>query len=138
MVSRTERYLAKAAQCESAATSAADRAMMALYLELARQWRQIGEPNKRSRLKYPDMQLAPSTTMLVPLKVEAPACHFAGVISRQTSSANVRSHGIDRACRRDAYVSHKRCTAITAASHASMFAIDIRAGDSIEIGVTFQ
>jgi hypothetical protein len=41
MVSRTERYLAKAAQCESAATSAADRAMMALYLELARQWRQL-------------------------------------------------------------------------------------------------
>jgi hypothetical protein len=40
MVSRTERYLAKAAQCESA-TSAADRAMMALYLELARQWRQL-------------------------------------------------------------------------------------------------
>jgi len=41
MVSRPERYLAKAAQCESAATSAADRAMMALYLELARQWRQL-------------------------------------------------------------------------------------------------
>jgi hypothetical protein len=41
MVSRTERYLAKAAQCESAATSAADSAMMALYLELARQWRQL-------------------------------------------------------------------------------------------------
>jgi hypothetical protein len=41
MVSRTERYLAKAAQCEAAATSAADRAMMALYLELARQWRQL-------------------------------------------------------------------------------------------------
>jgi hypothetical protein len=41
MVSRTERYLAKAAQCESAATSAADRAMMALNLELARQWRQL-------------------------------------------------------------------------------------------------
>ena len=73
-----------------------------------------------------------------PLKIEAPPRHFAGVISRQTSSANIRSYSVDRACRRDAYVSHKRCTAITAASHASMFAIDIRAGDSIEIGVTFQ
>jgi hypothetical protein len=73
-----------------------------------------------------------------PLKIEAPPCHFAGVVSRQTSSANIRSYGVDRACRRDAYVSHKRCTAITAASHASVFAIGIRAGDSIEIGVTFQ
>ena len=73
-----------------------------------------------------------------PLKIEPPPCHFAGVISRQTSSANIRSYGVDRACRRDAYVSHKRCTAITAASHASMFAIGIRAGDSIEIGATFQ
>jgi hypothetical protein len=73
-----------------------------------------------------------------PLKIEAPPCHFAGVISGQTSSANIRSYGVDRACRRDAYVSHKRCTAITVASHASMFAIGIRAGDLIEIGVTFQ
>ena len=72
-----------------------------------------------------------------PLKIEAPSRHFAGVISRQTSSANIRSYSVDRACRRDAYVSHKRCTAITAASHASMFTIDIHAGDSIEIGVTF-
>src|SRR5262249_10844689 len=72
------------------------------------------------------------------LETEAPPCHLAGVVSRQTSSANVRPHGVDRACRRDAYVSHKRCTAITAGSHASMLAIDIHAGDSIEIGVTFQ
>ena len=73
-----------------------------------------------------------------PLKIEAPPCYFAGVVSRQTSSANIRSYSVDRACRRDAYVSHKRGTAITAASHASMFTVDIRAGDSIEIGVTFQ
>ena len=72
------------------------------------------------------------------LETEAPPCHLAGVVSRQTSSANIRSYGVDRACRRDAYVSDKCCTAITAASHASMFAIGIRAGNSIEIGVTFQ
>src|SRR5262249_50721791 len=77
-------------------------------------------------------------TVLILLEIEAPSCHLAGVISRQTSSANIRPHGVDRACRRDAYVSHKRCTAITAVSHASMLAIDIHAGDSIEIGVTFQ
>src|SRR6516165_8661177 len=58
-------------------------------------------------------------TMLITSKIEAPPCHFTGIVSWQTSSANVRSHGVDRACRRDAYVSHKRCTAITAASHAS-------------------
>ena len=72
------------------------------------------------------------------LETEAPACHLAGVVSRQTSPANVRPHGVDRACRRDAYASHKRCTAITAASHPSLLAIDIRVGNSIEIGVTFQ
>ena len=77
-------------------------------------------------------------TVLIPLEIEVPSCHLAGVISRQTSSANVRSHGVDRACSRDAYVSHKRCTAITAASHASMLAIGILLGDSIEIGVAFQ
>jgi len=73
-----------------------------------------------------------------PLKIEAPPCHFAGVVSGQTSSANIRSYSVDRACRRDANVSHTRCTAITAASHAPMLEIGIRAGDSIEIGVTFQ
>ena len=73
-----------------------------------------------------------------PLKIEALPCHFAGVVSRQTSSANVRSHGVDRACGRNAYVSHKGCTAIAVAPHAPMLAIDIRVGDSIEIGVAFQ
>jgi hypothetical protein len=73
-----------------------------------------------------------------PLKIEVTSCHFAGVVSRQTSSANIRSYSVDRTRRRDAYVSHKRRTAITAASHAAMFAIDIRVGDSIKIGVTFQ
>jgi hypothetical protein len=72
------------------------------------------------------------------LKIEAPPRHLAGVISRQTSSANVRPHGVDRARRGDAYVSHKRRTATTAASHASQVAIDIRMGDSVEIGAAFQ
>jgi hypothetical protein len=57
-------------------------------------------------------------TMLIPLKIEASPRHFAGVISRQTGSANVRPHGVDRACRGDAHLSYKRHTAITAASHA--------------------
>jgi len=103
--------------------------MKAMHLDRARQWRQLAHQVKRDLARPPDAN---------PLKTEAPSCHFAGVISRQTSSANTRSYGVDRACRRDAYVSHKRCTAIAVASHASMLAIDIRAGDSIEIGVTFQ
>jgi RNA polymerase primary sigma factor len=45
-------------------------------------------------------------TMLIPLKIEMPARHFAGVIPRQTSSTNDRPHGIDCTCRRDAYLAH--------------------------------
>jgi hypothetical protein len=98
-------------------------------------------------VKYPGVQ--PFRTMagrakrtianpLKGLKIEAPPRHFAGVIPRQTSSANIRPHAVDRACRGDAYLSYKRHTAITAASHASQVAIDIRVGDSIEIGVAFE
>ena len=103
--------------------------MNAMHLDSARQWRQLAQ---QVNVTWSARRTANR------LKIEAPPCHFAGVIARQTSSANIRSRSVDRACRRDAYVSHKRCTAITAASHASMFAIGIRAGDSIEIGVTFQ
>jgi hypothetical protein len=72
------------------------------------------------------------------LEIEAPSCHLAGVISRQTRSANIRPRGVDCTCSRDAYVSHKRCAAITDASHASSAPIDIRGGNSIEIGIAFQ
>jgi hypothetical protein len=104
--------------------------MKAMHLDRARQWRQLAHQVERDLARPPDCAN--------PLKIEVSPCHFAGVISRQTSSANIRSYGVDRACRRDAYLSHKRCTAIAAASHTSMFAIGIRVGDSIEIGVTFQ
>jgi hypothetical protein len=76
--------------------------------------------------------------MLSPLEIEPAPCHLAGIISRQTSSANVGPHGVDRACRRDAYLSHERRTAITTASYATLVAIDIRVGDSVEIGVAFR
>jgi hypothetical protein len=72
------------------------------------------------------------------LEIKATPCHFAGVIPRHTSSANVGPHRVDRACRGDAYISHKRRTAITAASHASQVGIDIGTGNSVEIGVAFQ
>ena len=112
-----------------AVKSAVVHVMKAMHLDRAHQWWQLVHQVERDLVRPPDCAN--------PLEIEAPPCHFAGVVSGQTSSANIRSYSVDRACRRDAYVSHKRCTAITAASHASMFAIDIRAGDSIEIGITF-
>ena len=54
--------------------------------------------------------LPPAHTMLTPLEIEIPPCHLAEVISAQTSSANVRPHGIDH----------------------SSFVIDICVRDSIE------
>jgi len=41
MVSRAERYQAKAAECESVAKSAAVHSMKAMYLDLELQWRQL-------------------------------------------------------------------------------------------------
>ena len=89
---------------------------------------------------FPGSQ-APSTrepSYAAPLKIEAPPCHFAGVVSRQTSPANVRPYGVDRARGRYAHLSHQSGTAITAAAHPPQVAIDIRLGNSVEIGVAFQ
>jgi len=70
--------------------------------------------------------------------MKAPSCHLTGVIARQASFANLGPHAVDRARRRDADLPHQRGAAIAAASHASLFVINIGAGDSIEIGVRFQ
>jgi hypothetical protein len=72
------------------------------------------------------------------LKPEAPPGVEAGVISRQTSSADFGPHGIDRAGRRDADVAHERRTAIAVAAHASSLVIDVDAGDAGKIGIAFQ
>ena len=80
----------------------------------------------------------PGRTRLTRLEIEAPSRHFAGVIAGQASLANVGSQDVDRARRRNADVSHKGCTTISAASHASVFVINIAPGDLIEIGVVFQ
>ena len=71
-------------------------------------------------------------------EIETPPRHPAGVVSRQASPANVRPDGVNRARRRDAHLSHKGGAAIAAASHASQVAIDIDAGDSIEIAVALH
>ena len=72
------------------------------------------------------------------LEIEMSSCRLAGVVSRQTCSANVRPDAVDCAGRRDSYLSYERRTAISIASHASKVIVDIRAGDSIEIGRAFQ
>jgi len=82
--------------------------------------------------------LARPPTMLIPLEIETLPCHLACVIARQASPANVGPHGVDRACRRDAYVSHERRTSIAITSHVPLVAIDVRAGDSVEVGVALQ
>jgi hypothetical protein len=41
VISRAERYEARAAECDLAAKSAAVRAVKAMYLDLALQWRQL-------------------------------------------------------------------------------------------------
>jgi hypothetical protein len=77
-------------------------------------------------------------TNLPGLEIEALSCHSAGVISGQTSFADVGPHSIDRARRRDADVPNKGRTAIAVTSHAAPLIIDVGAGDEIEVGVSFQ
>jgi len=70
--------------------------------------------------------------------VEAPPRHAAGVIARQAGFANLGSHLVDRAGRSDTDFPDQRGTAIAAAPHASVFVIEIGAGDLREVGVRFQ
>jgi hypothetical protein len=74
----------------------------------------------------------------MPLKIEAPSSHFAGVITRQASFANVRPQDVDSARRKDTDVSHKGRTAISVTSHASELVINEWAGNLIEICIIFQ
>lgn len=76
--------------------------------------------------------------IMVRLEMEASSCHLACFVSRQTSPTDVGSYGVDRACRRDADVSHKCHTTIAITSHAPILAIDIRRGNPVEVGVAFR
>jgi hypothetical protein len=77
-------------------------------------------------------------TILILLKIKMPPCHFARVISRQTSSANVRSHGVDRARRGESYLSHKRHTAATVCIACVLGRHRYARGGFGRIGVAFQ
>ncbi|MGB7133322.1 MAG: hypothetical protein WBD59_21100, partial [Candidatus Sulfotelmatobacter sp.] len=87
MISRTERYLASAADCELAAESAAVRAVRAMYLDLA-----LRGDNWPTRLK----RWTESAVIALPgaSEIEAPPRDSAGIISWQTSSANIRPYGV--------------------------------------------
>ena len=71
-------------------------------------------------------------------KIEMPSCHPARVVSRQTISAHVRPHGVDRARRHGADLAHKGRAAAAIAPHAAMLVIHIRTRDAIEVGIIFQ
>ena len=75
---------------------------------------------------------------LTPSQIETPSCRLAGVISWQTSFANVRPHAVDRARRRDADIPHKGRAAIAVAPHSSLLAIDECARDPIKRRLIFQ
>jgi hypothetical protein len=64
--------------------------------------------------------------------------HQAGVISRQTRSANLGPHVIHGTCGRCSDDAGKRGAAIAVAPHSSMFVIDKLARNSIEICIAFQ
>jgi hypothetical protein len=62
----------------------------------------------------------------------------AGIISRHTGSADVRSLVVDRARRPDPNLPNKGAAAIAIASHAAPRIIDQRARDPADIGFAFQ
>ena len=73
-----------------------------------------------------------------PSQIEAAAGHPAGVVSRQASSANIGSHGVDRARCRHPDLADKGRAAIAIAPHPPALVIDQGAWDAIEIGLVFQ
>jgi hypothetical protein len=72
------------------------------------------------------------------LKIKARPCHLAGAISRQTRFANIGSHGVDRACRRNADFSYESGTAIAIASHPTTLVIHVYMRNLSEAKLAFQ
>jgi hypothetical protein len=66
------------------------------------------------------------------------AGRLAGVVSGQARSADIGSHGVDRARRRYPDLADKGRAAIAIAPHPTALVIDEGARDAIEIGVVFQ
>jgi hypothetical protein len=71
-------------------------------------------------------------------EIEAPPGRLAGLISWQTSFAKVRSHGVDRARRRDADVPHQSRAAIAVAPHSTLLVIYECARDPIKRRLILQ
>ena len=72
------------------------------------------------------------------LKIKARPCHLAGAISRQTRFANIWSHGVDRARRRNTDVSCEGGTAIAVASHPTLLVIHVYTGNFTKTKLAFQ
>ena len=73
--------------------------------------------------------------LLIRLKTEARTCHRAGIVARRAGSAHVGPDGVDRARGRYADISHECGAAITVATHAAAAAVDIGAGNQVEVGL---
>jgi hypothetical protein len=64
--------------------------------------------------------------------------HAAGIVSRQTGSANIGPHRVYGAGRRNPDFTDKSRAAGSNAPHAAARVVDESTGDSREIGVGFQ
>jgi hypothetical protein len=95
----------------------------------------VGPVKALDALTRPTRTVLPAASRL---KIKAPPCHLAGDISRQTRFANIWSHGVDRARRRNADVSYERGTAIAIASHPTTLVIHVYTGNLTKAKLAFQ
>lgn len=71
-------------------------------------------------------------------QIKTDSGHAAGIVTRRTSSANVRTYGIDGARCRYADFAHESTATVAVAAHAPVPVIDKGARNSIDVGVRFQ
>jgi hypothetical protein len=88
-------------------------------------------------------QAAPSAPVFAPddstlSQIEADAGHFAGVIARRTSFANIGPHGVNGARRRYPDLAHKGTATVSIAAHAPVPVIDEGTRNPIKVRVGLQ
>jgi len=71
-------------------------------------------------------------------QIEADAGHFAGVIARRTSPANIGPHGVNGARRRYPDLAHKGTATVCVAAHPPVPVVDEGTGNPIKVRVGLQ
>jgi len=71
-------------------------------------------------------------------QIEADAGHFAGIIARRTSLANIGPHGVNGARRRYPDFAHKGTATVAVAAHAPVPVVDEGTGNPIKVRVGLQ